>query len=582
MIKQTKLHIILLLLTVFLAIMNFYLLKDVNLKVSHYIILGIIYSGIISVFISLFLKIQRENREMNKDIMKSDQIKSHFLANISHELRTPLNGVLGMNNLLLNSELKKEQKEYAEIISSCGESLLSTINDILDYSKIEKGELFIESIHFDLRKLMKDFYNTNQLSANQKDISFSSSIDPEVSNYFSGDPGRIKQILTNLYSNALKFTNSGSITIGCEVLKEHEDYSTLLFSVSDTGIGIEKKELDFLFKEFTQSDSSATREYEGTGLGLAISNQLVDLMSGKIGAFSKPDEGSTFWFSLDLKRGSTLLKPKKMGDIYSATCLVIGSDTKSHISNIFINESIDFSLSESFEKAKEEIIHNNKFDIVIFDLHSENIQELSLVDFTEFINKKTESKMLALASTGNKGDGELCRNLGIDGYLVKPFYPTPLLETISIIIAEESENTDLVTIHTLKENKRSAVKILLVDDNDINLIIAEKLLRKMGFHAGKASNGSLALEELKKETYSIIFMDIQMPVMNGLQATANIRKEIAGYHNKDIPIIALTANSTPQDRENCSKSGMNEFLTKPLNPRHMEEMINRYVKWDEL
>lgn len=554
-------------------------LANGNLNLQSQILIGIIYPVIIIYLIVLIrfeLKKAKENLNRN-----SDTIKSNFLANISHEIRTPLNGMLGMNNLLINTELNNEQLEYSKTISSCGESLLTTINDILDYSKIETEQLELEFIQFDLRKLIKDFFNMNHLTAEMKDLEFSVFIDSETTNYFTGDPGRIRQILSNLFNNAVKFTKTGKIELICKAHHEDNTHTTLLFIIKDTGIGVTKNKLKEIFKEFTQGDSSSNREYGGTGLGLAISKQLIRLMNGKIGARSTVGVGSEFWFTIKLKKGTTLLQPKRKVDVKTSNCLLINKGTvkTNNISRLLEQNSIQYSVISSYKEAIE-IIDN--FNFLIFDLVLDPTDNIDLETYVAHIKEKSSINLLALTSEGSRGDGELCRRLNIDGYFAEPLCHNTIIEALSIMLGKSGNDYDLITIHTIKENQRSKVKILLVDDNNVNLIIAEKLLLKMGFHTGKAFNGKEAISELTKNSYNFVFMDLQMPVMNGLQAADAIRNEAAGYHNKDIPIIALTANYTMTDRENCVKVGMNEFLTKPYKPLLMEQMINRFIKWDDL
>lgn len=572
-------YIKLLLLLIFTGIPYITQFAKGNLNLESQIFITIIYPIIIIYLIFLIRsESKRDKQKINEDTCKT---KNDFLTNISHEIRTPLNGILGMNNLLINSNLDTEQTEYSKTISNCGEALLTTINDILDFSKIESGQLKLEYIQFDLRKLIKDFYNMNHLTAEMKDLEFSFVIDSDTTNYFTGDPGRIRQIISNLYNNAVKFTAKGKVELICNVHNEDETHSTLMFTMKDSGIGVKQSKLEDLFKEFTQEDSSATRNYGGTGLGLAISKQLIELMHGKIGAKSQEGLGSEFWFTIKLKKGKNLLQPKRQADINTSNCLIInkGIIRTSNISFLLKENSINYSVVNNYKEAISII---NDYNFLIFDLGIDPLENIKLDDYINRIKEISDINLLALTSEGNRGDGELCRRLNIDGYFVKPFVNDTILEALSIILGKQGDEKDLTTIHTIKENKRSKVKILLVDDNNVNLIIAQKLLLKMGFHTGKAINGEEAIKELTKNSYNFVFMDLQMPIMNGLQATDAIRNETAGYHNKDIPIIALTANYTIADKENCSRVGMNNFLTKPYQPLLMEEMINRYIKWDDL
>lgn len=505
-----------------------------------------------------------------------------FITNLSHEIRTPLNGIMGMNNMLINSELKPEEIEYAKTIRSCSESLLTTINDLQDFTKIQSDDLKIECIQFDLRKVLHDFYKMNYLSAELKNLVFNYEIDGEVANYFRGDPGRIRQILSNLYNNAVKFTEQGRVDLNCTIISSDENQSILKFSMRDTGIGIEKRRQSEIFKNFYQLDRTLSRKYAGAGLGLSISSKLVRLMDGEMGVNSRVGIGSEFWFTIRLEKGVSLLNPILKADIKEINPLIIsrGSIKQSKIPQIFSQQNIKHTLTETFKDALSKLTRE-KFCIIIFDLRVSQYEDITIEDFIGYIKEHSDAKLLTITSDGQRGDGELCRRLDIDAYLVEPLPGETLMEIISITLAKSDKN--LITIHTLIENKRSRVKILVVDDNNVNLIIAGKLLQKMGFHSIKATGGKVALEILKDvQDIHLIFMDLQMPDMNGLQTTDLIRNEEVGFHYKDIPIIALTANYTAKDRENCSKVGMNEFLTKPYNPQLIENVINQYIKWDEL
>ncbi|MBN2617808.1 MAG: response regulator [Spirochaetales bacterium] len=517
----------------------------------------------------------------NKKKRNIKNFKNSLLTNISHEIKTPLNGILGMNNLLKASILTNEQFEFTKTISSCGEILLTTLNDILDYTKIGDNNFQLEGIQFDLRKLCRDFYYINRISTTMKDLKFSYKIDPELHNYFIGDPGRIRQILSNIFNNALKFTTSGEIELNCTLIQDLDNESTIEFSIRDTGIGIKTTQLNQIFSVFEQGDSSINRNHEGIGIGLAISKQLIKKMNGTIGVNSTFGEGSTFWINITLPKGNMLLKPMASHDYSNAKISFLSNNSgynikfieelKNEISRIEINDN----LPNTFNNLKVS-------NMLIFDFAFFN-SNLEMENF--IINVKANFptlKTVAITSEGNRGDGELCRNLGIDGYFVTPIQLNIFLEGISLIVGRDSKENSLITSHTIIENKRSKIHILVVDDNNINIMVAQKLLSKMGFHSSKAENGLEAIEMLKKQDFNLVLMDIQMPVMNGLQATSEIRNQKAGYKNKDIPIIALTANYTQTDKENYSLAGMNEYLPKPFDPIKVEEVINRYISWNDL
>lgn len=543
--------------------------------------MGIIIVILLLALISTSTTIVILSKKIKKKDQNTDFVKSYFLANMSHEIRTPLNGIIGMNNLLLGSELKEEQKKCVNTIKSCGDSLLTTIDDILDFTKMGSGKLTIESINFDLRKLISDFYTVNSINTKIKDIGFKYSIDHEVSNYFKGDPGRIRQILNNIVGNAIKFTKSGNINLSCKIKEDSIDFSVLLFTIKDTGIGIEAEDFKSLFSGFSQVDISTGRAYEGSGLGLAISKQLVELMDGNIGVSSTLGTGSEFWFTLRLKKEKSLLEPKIKVNTKQANYLIVKTekDNINSISSLFKNSLNNYAVAKNTNKAIA-ILKEKKFDLIIIDMTIETSENILISDFIKEIKTISKAKFMAITSQGRKGDGKLCRDLNINGYLVRPFSENSFHEAISMILG--SKENDLITIHTLKENRRSMAQILLVDDNKINLIVAEKLLNKIGFHTQTALDGKNAIELLKKERFHIIFMDVQMPIMNGLETTRLIRDGAAGKENKTIPIIALTANNTPENRENCSIAGMNDFASKPLEPALMEKKINNFINWDNL
>lgn len=526
---------------------------------------------------------QKILREAKEAAEHATLMKSNFLANMSHEIRTPLNGVLGFIQLLKETKLSQEQNEFVIDAQKSSEVLLDIINDILDFSKIEAGKLQLENISFDLRSLVEDITLFANANAENKGLEVSSLICSDVPKRVIGDPGRIRQILNNLLSNSIKFTHSGEIVIYMKQILEDNDTAFVSFEVKDTGIGIDEEKLNYIFEEFIQSDASMTRKYGGTGLGLAICQRLVSMMDGSIHVKSKVDEGSTFTFSLPLKK-DVLYKDdsnSSMNSLNGAKILVI-DDNSTDL------KIIQYYLSEANCVIYEAHTCNEAVDII--NREKENIS-LILVDYkmqiscdSEFCtlyNENDEYKdipIILYTSLAKRGDSAWAQKKGFKGYLTKPIKKSDLIDTISMVIncKKNNINDEFVTKHVIKERKFSSkTRILVVEDSNMNCKLINKILSNNGLSCDFAYNGLEALNALKSNKYDLILMDCQMPILDGYEATQEIRK-IEG-DDSHIPIIAMTANAMPKDREKCLNIGMDDYISKPIDINLLLDTISKFI-----
>jgi len=513
--------------------------------------------------------VMREARDLAERVARA---RSAFLANMSHEIRTPMNAVLGFVELILDTELSVEQRRALELVRSSSEALLMILNDILDYSKIEAEHLELESIPFDISKVVHATASLLAVRAREKHLELLAEVAPDVPRIVRGDPTRLRQVLMNLIGNAIKFTEQGEVVVSVSAAATNGSVG-LRFAVRDTGIGIAPEHIGTVFKEFTQADSTMTRRYGGTGLGLAISQRLVRLMGGAITVRSELGRGSEFSFTISLPvETAPASRSTGLAALGGRRMLIVDDNQTNRriLREMLAAEGVNVDEASSAAEGLD-ALRRIRYDLAILDVQMPDMDGFQLVTAVRGEKKIARTRLLMLTSAGQRGDGERCRELGIRAYLTKPLSRADLLEALGTVLEapDDGGGSEVITRHTIAESRKS-LRVLLAEDNPVNQQVAVAMLVKRGHEVHVSSNGREAVDAVTERDYDVVLMDIQMPEMDGFEATHVIRELPKG---KDLPIIGLTAHALSGERDRCLSHGMTDYLAKPFKAHELFALV---------